>query len=370
MRIFFDNASTTRVLDCVIDDISDSMRNSYGNPSSLHFMGMESEKILRSTRELILEILGDFSGSVYFTSGGTESNNLAIQSLNLKSVKNVVTTSIEHASVRNCIKKLENSGVNVRYLNPSSNFDFSKENINNLIDEKTDFISAMHVNNEVGVILPLSYIAEVRNKKCPNAIFHVDAVQGFYKLPINVKELGIDFLSFSAHKIHGPKGVGGLYVSKKANLNPMMFGGNQQNRIRPGTEPVELIRGFKKVLEMRDIDKRYRYVKEINDYCRTKILDIENIVINSPADSSPYILNFSVLGMKSEILLNFLSENGICVSSSSACTGNSRSHVLISANLPENRIDSAIRVSFSIFNSKDDVDKLVYYIKQAKEILN
>lgn len=361
--IFLDNASTTNPLDCVIDVISKSMKSCYGNASSFHKLGIESEKIIRDTKDIILKFINGKSGSIYFTSGGTESNNLSINSINVKEIKNVVSSSIEHASVYNCMKNLEKYGVNVKYFNPSKN------NFKDLITEDTNFISIMHVNNELGLILPLEKISKLRKERCPNAIFHVDAVQSFGKIKIDVDNLGIDLLSASSHKVHGPKGIGFLYASKRVNLKNMMFGGNQQNKIRPGTEPIELINGFRKSIEICNMNQRYDYIKSLNLYLRNKLSSIDGVVINSTDESSPYILNISVLNLKSEVLLNYLSENGICVSSSSACTGNAKSRILTEMNFSEDIINSAIRISFSIFNTTNDVDCLVYYINQAKDIL-
>ena len=369
-RIFLDNASTTKPLKNVISAVGKAMEEFYGNASSLHKLGIKSEKIIRETRSYILRFLDNPGGNFYFTSGGTESNNLVIfGSTNIKNLKVIVSSAIEHASVYNCVKHLENSGVKVKYLIPDGNFEISNEKIENLISSDTDFISVMHVNNETGIVLPIEKIAEVRNKKCPNAIFHVDAVQSFGKFFMDIKRLGIDLLSVSAHKVHGPKGIGGLYVSKRINLHPIFFGGKQQNKIRPGTEPVALISGFKAALELLDIRKNYEYVRRLNSYARKRFFRMHDIVINSPFDSSPYILNISVLGIKSEVLVNFLSENDIFVSSSSACTGNAKSHVLTALNLPEERIDSAIRISFSIFNSEFDIDNLCEAIEKARETL-
>ena len=366
--IFLDNASTTRPLDNVIDAMSFSMKNFYGNPSSFHKLGMESEKLIRNTKSKIFEILHCKSGEIYFTSGGTESNNLAIfGSINPKSVKNILSSSIEHASVYNCMKKLKNIGVKINYLSPI--FERSDLKLDDLITQDIGFISIMHVNNELGLKFPLEEIAKIRKLKCPDAIFHVDAVQSFGKFDIDVEKLRIDLLSISSHKIHGPKGLGCIYSSKRVKLNPILFGGKQQSGIRPGTEPVELINGFNTALNLCNINERYNYVKELNLYTREKLSKIDGIVINSPLCSSPYILNISVLGIKSETMLNYLSENDIFVSSSSACTGNVKSRVLTEMKFPDNIIDSAIRISFSIFNSKSDIDSLINHIILAKKKL-
>lgn len=368
--IFLDNSSTTQVIPEVIDGMSDVMRNRYGNASSFHFLGISSEKIIREACCDIMNFIGAKHGKIYFTSGGTESNNLAIfGSINLKSTKNLVTSGIEHPSVSKPILKLQDMGANVSYIIPNKNFFISDDKLENVINEETNFISIMHVNNETGMIFPLEKISKIRRRKCPGAIFHVDAVQGFGKIPINVERLGIDFLSFSSHKIHGPKGIGALYSSERVKLNPIFLGGGQQNGIRPGTEPIELISGFHTSIKCCNINDRFSKVRLLNNYLRDKLQNISDIHINSPLDSSPYIVNFSVLGLKSEVLLNFLSERGICVSSASACSGNSKSKTLSSVGLEDNMIDSSIRVSFSFLNSIHDVNSIVDRIVEAKEIL-
>lgn len=368
--IFLDNSSTTQALPEVIDRMSDVMRNRYGNASSFHFLGISSEGIIRETSHDIMNFIGAKRGRIYFTSGGTESNNLAILgSINLKSIKNLVTSSIEHPSVSKPILKLQDIGANVSYVVPDKNFSISDDKLENFINEKTDFISIMYVNNEVGMIFPLEKISEIRRRKCPRAIFHVDAVQGFGKIPISVEKLGIDFLSFSSHKIHGPKGVGGLYSSERVKINPIFLGGGQQNGIRPGTEPIELISGLHTAVEYCDISDRFSKVELLNSYLRDKLRNLRDIHINSPLEGSPYIVNFSVLGLKSEVLLNFLSEKGICVSSASACSGNSKSKTLSSVGFEDSIIDSSIRVSFSFLNSIHDVDSLVDSIIEAQKVL-
>ncbi len=367
---FLDNSSTTQAIPEVIDRMSDIMRNRYGNASSFHFLGISSEKMIREASFDMMNFICAKHGKIYFTSGGTESNNLAIfGSINLKSTRNLVTSGIEHPSVSKPILKLKDMGANVSYIIPDKNFFISDDKLESLISKETDFISVMHVNNETGMIFPLEKISEIRRKKCPKAIFHVDAVQGFGKIPINVERLGIDFLSFSSHKIHGPKGIGALYSSERVKISPIFLGGGQQNLVRPGTEPIELIAGFHTSVKCCNINDRFSKVKLLNDYLRDRLRNIRGVHINSPLNASPYIINFSVLGLKSEVLLNFLSERGICVSSASACSGHSKSKTLSSVGLEDNIIDSSIRVSFSFLNSIHDIDSLVDNIIKAKEIL-
>ena len=370
MSVFLDNCSTTKAFPEVIDSILNTMSNFYGNASSFHKLGILSENIVKSASNDILRFLHARAGKIYFTSCGTESNNLAIfGSINIKEVKNILTSSIEHASVQKPIDKLKSMGVNVSYISPNKNFELSDEEISKHITPETNFISIMHVNNETGMIFPLDRISYFRKIRCPNAIFHVDAVQSFGKIPINVNDLQIDFLSMSAHKIHGPKGIAALYSSERIKLHPILLGGNQQYGIRAGTEPIELIAGMHTAVRMCDIDDRLQKIKKLNEYCREKLLEIPNIRINSPVNSSPYVINFSVLRLKSEVLVNFLSERNIYVSSASACSGNEKSKVLSSVGLDDDIIDSSIRVSFSIYNTLEDIDILINSIIDAQNLL-
>ena len=370
MSVFLDNCSTTRASNEVIDSIIKTMSNFYGNASSFHNLGILSENIIKSASNDILKFINARSGKIYFTSCGTESNNLAIfGSINTKQTRNILSTSVEHASVYKPLARLKSMGVNVTYIVPDKNFEISDGEIDKYITPEIDFISIMHVNNETGMIFPLEKISYFKNKRCPNAIFHVDAVQSFGKIPINVSDLKIDFLSVSAHKIHGPKGIGALYSSERAKLHPIILGGTQQFGIRAGTEPIELISGFKKAINTCDIDERFKKIKALNDYCREKLSKIPNVIINSPNNASPYIVNISVLGIKSEVLVNFLSERNIYVSSASACSGNKKSKVLSSMGLDDNVIDSSIRISFSVFNTFSDIDSLIDSIVDSKGLL-
>ena len=370
MSIFLDNCSTTKASPKVVNSIVETMSDFYGNASSFHELGILSENIIKSTSNDILKFINARSGRIYFTSCGTESNNLAIfGSINIKEVKNIVSSSIEHASVQKPIEKLKGMGVNVTYIVPDKNFELPESEIDKNITPETNFISVMHVNNETGMIFPLDKISYFRKKRCPNAIFHVDAVQSFGKIPINVSDLQIDFLSISAHKIHGPKGLGALYSSERVKLHPLLLGGDQQLGIRAGTEPIELIAGLRTAINTCDINDRFQKVKELNEYCREKLSKISNVVINSPINASPYILNISVLGTKSEVLVNFLSERNIYVSSASACSGNKKSKVLKSVGLDDDLIDSSIRISFSIFNTFSDIDSLVDSIIDSQKLL-
>ncbi|MDR1364558.1 MAG: cysteine desulfurase [Oscillospiraceae bacterium] len=360
---YLDNSATTRPLNEVITRVSETMGNFFGNSSSRHAIGLESAKILRNARENISNFLCIQEGDLYFTSGGTESNNIAIYSISNLKRGRIITTAIEHISVLKSIKKLKEKGFEIVILSPNENGMISCENLIDNLSLDTVLVSIMMVNNEIGAINPVKKFSKLIQKKSPNAIFHIDAVQAFGKIDINVSEIGVDLLSFSAHKIHGPKGIGGLYASKKSKIKPIIFGGNQENGIRPGTEAIPLVAGFEEAVLRCNINQTYKEIEKINIYCCSELNKIKEIIINSPSDALPFIINFSIFGIKSEIMLNFLSERGIFISSASACSGRYKSHVLDAMKLNENQIESAIRVSFSKFNSKNDIDNLIQNIK-------
>ncbi|MDR1240907.1 MAG: cysteine desulfurase [Oscillospiraceae bacterium] len=363
-KIYLDNASTTCPLKEVIFCINAAMIDYFGNASSLHEIGIKSERILRCARKKIMKFIGANEGDLYFTSGGTESNNMAIFGSLKKNHGKIITSAIEHASVLNPIRQLGAKGFEIDIIYPDSFGNIQYGELESRINENTLLVSIMLINNEIGTINKIKEFSNIISKKS-NAVFHVDAVQAFGKIPISVQNMGIDLMTMSAHKIHGPKGIGALYVSKKIKIKPMFFGGSQEKEIRPGTEAVPLVAGFLKAIELCDINKNYEKIEKINDYCRECLKKIKGVKINSPADASPFILNFSIPGIKSEIILNFLSERGIFISSASACSGNDRSHVLTAMNLDITQVDSALRVSFSRFNSRQDIDTLIANIKKA-----
>lgn len=372
-EIYLDNCSTTVVCDEAINEIVHMLSVNYGNPSSLHLKGLKAEMKIKETRKTISKYIGCDENEIIFTSGGTEANNLAvIGSARAKArvAKKIITTSIEHSSVIEACEYLESQGFDVIFIDPCEDGTINMEAIYNALGKDVSLISVMMVNNEVGTVQDIQSISRILKKKRLDAILHVDAVQAFGKIPIKVSNLGVDLLTISAHKIHGPKGIGALYVKKGTRLTPLLYGGEQQNKIRPGTESSALIAGFNAAINaLPDINKEYAYIKSLHDYLLSELEKIDGIVINSPRDSLPYIVNFSVDSIRSETMLHSLAMKNIYVSSGSACAKGKKSHVLKAMGFENNRIDSALRVSFSRYNTMDDIDKFICGLKESIESL-
>lgn len=357
--IYFDNSSTTRVCREAAEKVMETMTENYGNPSSLHERGFRAERELRSARGAVAALLDVRPEELFFTSGGTESNNIALLGAaraRKKRGRRIVTTAIEHPSVLNAAKELEREGFEVVYLKPDSLGRIAPEEIREAVTPDTILVSMMRVNNEVGTILPVEAAAQaIAEAKAP-ALLHMDAVQAFGKLTLRPRRLGVDLMSVSAHKIHGPKGCGALYVRAGVHLEPIVYGGGQERGLRPGTESVPLIAGLgAAVRALPDAEKERAAMAELNALCRAELAEIPGAVINSPDDALPYILNFSVPGVRAETLLHFLSERGVYVSSGSACSRGRESHVLRAMGLPKERIGSALRLSFCRYNTKEEV---------------
>lgn len=372
MEHYLDNSATTWVYPQVADKILELLTVKYGNPSSLHTKGMEAEEELNTARHIIAKSVGAQDKEIYFTSGGTEANNLAIMGVAnaMKRRGNkIVTTAFEHSSVYETMKQLENQGFEVTYIPPDSNGNICANDFAQAIDDKTILVSIMAVNNELGSILPVEEVARIiKNSKSP-ALMHCDCVQAYCKIPLKFNKLGVDLATISAHKIHGPKGVGALYIKNGIRILPNTFGGEQEKKIRPGTEALPLIAGFGKSVELANIEKDLEYVTELNNYAKGKLLSLPDITLNSPLDALPYILNISVKGIRSETMLHFLEEKNIFVSSGSACAKGKASHVLSSMKLDKNISDSAIRISFSNDNTTADIDALCDGIAQGLQTL-
>lgn len=368
-EIYFDNSSTTKVCQEAADKVMEMMTVNYGNPSSLHTMGYRAERELTAARNLIAAQIGARSEEIYFTSGGTESNNIALFGAayaRRKRGNRIVSTMIEHHSVLNSLKELENEGFEVVYLKPDEWGNIQPEQIREAVTPDTILVSMMCVNNEVGSILPIEAVpAAIEAAKAP-ALFHVDAVQAFGKLPLRPEKLKIDLMSMSAHKIHGPKGAGALYVKKGVHITPRSFGGGQESNIRPGTEALPMIVGFgEAVRQLPDTQKELKQMKELNGYCRERLGEVEGVQIHSPDDGLPFILSFSAGKVRSETMLHYLAERGIYVSSGSACSKGKPSHVLAAMELPRYVIDSTLRLSFSRFNTKEEVDTFIDALKDC-----
>ncbi len=353
-----DNAATTKPCDEAIRAAVKCMEECYGNPSSLHKMGIESEKVISSVKKTLLSRLKK-AGEIYFTSGATESNNLAVFGAAgaLKRRGNrIVTTAIEHPSVAEPMKKLMEEGFEVVSLKPRDYENFEDALINS-VDDKTVLLSFMAVNNETGFIIDSKKVYNSVKKRFPSCIVHLDGVQGFCKTP-----LFADLISLSAHKIHGIKGVGALYKEKTVRLLPNVYGGGQQGGIRSGTEPVELIAAFGAAVNA--YPENITKFSELRHTLLQHLEQLESIILNSK-NSADNIVNFSVEGVKSEIMLHFLEEKGIYVSSGSACSKGKTSPVLSALGVSDKNADSAVRVSFSLSNTKEDIKEFALALNEG-----
>lgn len=379
--VYLDNSATTRQYDQVTEVMAEAMRETYGNPSSLHMLGVEAEKKVRSSRKILAAALGASEEEFFFTSGGTESDNtvlFGVAEARKRTGKKIITTAVEHPAILEPAKRLEAMGFTVEYIGVDRNCHLNMDQLVSAIDDETILISVMGVNNEAGTILPIGEIAALKDRynreHKTDILLHSDAVQAFGKVPVDLKGAykGVDFLSVSGHKIHGPKGIGGLYIRKGIHLPPFLSGGGQERHMRSGTENTPGIVGFGKAAEMGMADFAGR--TEAMKKARTRLLEgllaeIPDIRINSPQDetASPSVLNVSFLGTRGEVLLHTLEQEGIFVSTGSACSSNKkgRSHVLTAMGLSDKEIEGAIRFSFSEENTLEEMDYTVEKVKAA-----
>lgn len=373
MECYFDNSATTKPAPEAVDAMVTVLTENYGNPSSLHRVGDASAAALDSSRNSLARAFRCTPAEVYFTSGGTESNNLAIfgTAMALKRRGNrIVTTCVEHPSVEHPIDRLEEEGFDVVRL-PVDEYGFvSEEDLKKAITKDTILVSMMAVNNEVGSIMPLKAVKNIIKRSGAPAYFHIDAVQAFGKMPIVPKELGADLVSVSSHKIHGPKGQGVLYKRKGLRLTPYILGGGQEDNVRSGTQGMPGIVGFAAAVDaLGDMAENRAHVQMLRDSLLAQLSDLDRLQVNSAENALPYILNISLLGVPSEVLRNYLSEKGVYVSTGSACSKGHRSGVLQAMGLPPERIDSAVRISFSRYNTQEEVDYAAQCIREAVNTL-
>lgn len=368
-EIYFDNSATTRVCPEAAQKALEMMTQNYGNPSSLHAIGFRAEQELRSAREAVAGQLGAQPEEITFTSGGTESNNIALfgaAHARRKRGNRIVTTQIEHPSVLNTVKQLEHEGFEIVRLKPDQWGKISPEQVREAVTPETILVSMMAVNNEVGSILPLEAAADAIEEKKAPALLHIDAVQAFGKLPLRVRKLRVDLMSVSAHKVHGPKGIGALYVRRGVHIEPLTFGGGQEKDMRPGTESMPLIAAFGAAVKaLPDVEAELSAMRELNSFLRAELAKLPGVMVNSPDDALPYILNVSAGGVRAETMLHFLSDRGIYVSSGSACAKGHASHVLTAMDLPRERIASALRLSFCRFNTKEEVEAFLSVLSEG-----
>lgn len=371
MEAYLDNSATTPLCQEAVDRMNYALTSCWGNPSSLHASGIAASELLESSRKIIANKLFCDENEIFFTSGGTESNNIAIlgaaNSLKRRGSR-IITTSIEHSSVEEPIKQLESQGFDVIRL---------RVNENGLIDERQLYaaatpsvvlISIMCVNNEVGTIQPVEFAKRAAVHAGANALIHCDAVQAFGKIQLKPYNMGVDLMSISSHKIHGPKGAGALFIKKGTRILPHTYGGSQENKVRPGTEPMPAVAGFAAAAAaMPDCTRGLEQAGKLRDYFVSKVSAMENVTINSPENALPYVTNISVLGIPSEVMLNYLSNMGIYVSSGSACSKGHKSRVLKAMNLSDARINSALRISISRFTTREEIDYLLFGIAGAQK---
>lgn len=373
MEIYLDNAATTKPCDESVRAALKCMTENYGNPSSLHAKGLEAELVLTSARKTIAKAIGCVPECIYFTSGATESNNTAIfgtAAIYGKRRPKIVASSVEHASVRTAVSELESRGFEVVRVSPDENGEVTPERFVREVDERTCLVSMMMVNNETGYIFPVKQAFAQIKRKYPECITHCDAVQGFMKIPLKINTLGADIVSLSAHKIYGCKGAGCLYVKKGVRLGKMLFGGSQEKGMRPGTESVPMIAAFgAAVASGGNAEKNYAYIEGLKKYLCEKLNSIDGIVINSSENCSPYIINISVPGIRSEIMLHFLESKGIYVSSGSACSKGAQSGVLAEFGLKSRLADSALRISLCTHNNTSDLEALVIALTEGQNTL-
>ncbi len=370
MKIYFDNAATTQVAKEAADAVYNAMCENYGNPSSLHNMGLDAEKDVEKARAKVAAKLGCKPAELVFTSGGTESDNLAIIGGTLRNSrkrKTIICSEIEHPAVGEAFKYLETLGYNVLKIKTENSGIINLEHLESILSDDVAFVSIMHVNNETGCIQPVKEAAEIIRKKVSDAIIHSDMVQSFGKLPLE----NVDMASISSHKIHGPKGVGALYIKNGVKINPIVHGGGQQKGVRPGTENVPGIIGFGVAAEMLETEKTYQDLSMLNkEFKETLLSEIDNIRINGE-NAVPHTVNISFRGIRSEVLLHTLEANGIMVSSGSACASNkpAPSPVLTAMGLSKDDIDSAIRFSFSRYTNIDEIRYCCDVLKKEVPIL-
>lgn len=380
MECYLDNSATTRCTEGVAQVMTEVMCSAYGNPSSLHHKGVEAERYVREARETIAKTLKCAPKEIFFTSGGTESDNLAIRGAayaNARQGRHLITTSVEHPAVLNTMQYLEQQGYEVTYLPVDEYGRVHLSELEAAIRSDTILVSMMHTNNEIGALEPIEAAGELIKRVNPNTLFHVDAVQGYGKSRIYVKRMKIDMLSVSAHKIHGPKGTGFLYVGDKVKIRPVVFGGGQERGLRSGTENVPAIAGMARAAEeiYRNLDEDAERMYELRARLEEGIMRLENVRFNTlpGRESAPHVLSVSFAGVRSEVLLHALEDKGIYVSAGSACASNhpetSGSATLRAIGLEKELLNSTIRFSLSPFTTEEEINYTVQALEELVPML-
>ena len=367
--IYLDNSATTKPCAAAVEAVTKSLTEGWANPSALYGFGFDAAKQLRTARQAVATAMGAEPDRVFFTSGGTEADNWAIFSTAKrfgKKNKHIVTTAIEHHAVLHCMKELETQGFEVTYLQPDELGRITLETLKAALRPDTILVSVMMVNNEVGSVMPISQMAKLTHKICPNAIFHTDAVQGFLKIPFAAKTLGADLISVSSHKVHGPKGCGALYISPRLKSFPaLLVGGGQESNFRSGTEGTPAIFGFAAACSEMNASLRADLTREkqLLDTLVENLSALDGIVLNGAHDA-PHILSLSVPGVPTQNSINILQDHGICVSAGSACAKGHRSHVLQAMKCSDKVMDGSFRVSLCRDSALEDLETLVRVIRE------
>lgn len=363
MEIYLDNSATTMAYPECGELVMSVMTKEYGNPSSLHRKGIEAEKIVKNAARQIADTIKVSEKEIYFLSGGTEGDNLAILgTAAAKRGKHIISSSVEHPAVLQTLECLEKNNYAVSYIPVDSNGKIQLNQFERMIKSDTILVTCMLVNNEIGTIQPIKEMSDILKRKCPQALLHVDAVQGYGKLPFTASSLGADMITLSSHKIHGPKGMGAIYIKSGTNIKPILYGGGQQGNIRPGTENVPGIAGFGLAAEIshRNITEKSEKMRTLRNRLKQGILNsLDDVKINTPEEgAAPHILNVSFKGAKSEVILHTLESYGIYVSSGSACSSHKKapSYVLTAIGLDRDWIDGSIRFSLSEFTTEAEID--------------
>ncbi|HJC62807.1 MAG TPA: cysteine desulfurase [Candidatus Blautia merdavium] len=375
MEAYLDNSATTRCYEEVRDLVVKTMMEDYGNPSAMHLKGVEAEKYVKEAAKKIAATLKVQEKEIYFTSGGTEGDNWALLGTAMakqRQGKHIITTVFEHSAVSAPLAWLEEQGYEITRIPVDEEGNLSLEQLRAAVRKDTILVSTMYVNNEMGAVVPVEEIGKIVKEKNPAALYHVDAIQAYGKYRIYPKRMGIDLLAVSGHKIHGPKGVGFLYISEKAKIRPLILGGGQQGGMRSGTDNVPGIAGLGAAAERiyRDLEANTEQMRKLKLYFAQELGKIENVKINGPKpeQGAPHILNVSFLGVRSEVLLHTLEEMGIYVSAGSACSSHKRtgSSTMAALGLSPEQKESAVRFSFSEFTSKEELD---YTLDALKKVL-
>ena len=366
MEIYLDNSATTRCFPEVADLIHQILCEDYGNPSSMHYKGVEAESYVRDAKETLAKILKVNEKEILFTSGGTESDNIAIMGVamaNHRAGRHMITTKVEHPAILQTMKYMESQDFEVTYLDVDEKGCISLEQLEQAIRPDTILVSIMHTNNEIGTLQPIAQAGALIKRCNPNTLFHVDAVQGFGKVRIYPKKMKIDLMSVSAHKIHGPKGVGFLYVGEKVKIKPIMYGGGQQDGMRSGTENVPGYAGMAKAAQMlyENLEEETDYLYDLRQYFVEQVQKIEGVFVNGAPgrEGAPHIVSVTIPGVRAQVLLNELSANHhICVSAGSACSTHKPqpSATLLAIGLDKEQAVETLRFSFSVFTTRQEID--------------